>query len=103
MKDHNVSSSPSLKAHPPLPAESVITAPPSQLFPEGTNVEGLAADPGAPATFRMALIAFLSAIIGILAGIVAFLLFNLIALFTNLVFYHRASFVFQSARNHHLG
>src|SRR5438270_4408034 len=105
MKDHNNNPerSASPKVHPPLPAESVITAPPSQLFPEGTNVEGLAADPGAPAAFRMVLIAFLSALIGILAGIIAFLLYNLIALFTNLVFYHRASFVFQSARNHHLG
>jgi CIC family chloride channel protein len=103
MKDQNANSSPSSKAHPPLPAESVITAPPSQLFPEGTNVEGLAADPGAPAAFRMVLIAFLSAAIGVLAGIIAFLLYNLIALFTNLVFYHRASFVFQSARHNQLG
>src|SRR5947209_12980602 len=105
MKDHNNNPerSPSIKVHPPLPAESVVTASPSQLFPEGTNVEGLSSDPGAPASLCMVLVDFLAAGIVILAGIVAFLLYNLIALFTNLVFYHRVSFVFQSARNHHLG
>jgi chloride channel protein, CIC family len=41
--------------------------------------------------------------VGLLAGVVAFLLYNLIALFTNLIFYHQASFVFRSARNHQLG
>lgn len=88
---------------PPLPAEGVVTAPPSQLFPDGTNVAGLAQQPAPPAAFRMLLVSLLSAGIGMLAGIVAWLLYNLIALFTNLVFYHQFSFVFRSARNNHLG
>jgi H+/Cl- antiporter ClcA len=88
---------------PPLPAEDVVTAPPSPLFPEGTNVEGLAADPGAPASFRMLLVSLLAAAIGLLAGVVAWMLYNLIALITNLVFYHHWSFVFQSARHNQLG
>src|SRR5215472_10998910 len=95
--------SPISSLRPPLPAEDVVTAPPSPLFPEGTNVEGLAADAGSPASFRMLMVSLLAAAIGLLAGVVAWMLYNLIALFTNLVFYHRWSFVFQSARHHHLG
>src|SRR5207248_2749477 len=45
----------------------------------------------------------LSALIGVLAGIVAYLLYNLIALFTNLVFFHRWSFAFVSARHIEVG
>jgi H+/Cl- antiporter ClcA len=37
------------------------------------------------------------------AGCVAYLLYNLIALFTNLVFYHHWSFQFTSARHTHIG
>ena len=71
-------------------------------FPQGTTVEGLADRPS-PARFRMLLVAFLAAGIGILAGVVAFLLYNLIALVTNLVFFHRWSFLFQSPRQASIG
>ena len=57
----------------------------------------------APAEFRMVLVSFLSAGIGFLAGLIAYLLYNLIGLFTNIVFYHRFVFAFNSARNNHLG
>jgi H+/Cl- antiporter ClcA/CBS domain-containing protein len=53
--------------------------------------------------FRTALVSLLAAGIGFLAGIVAFLLYNLIGLFTNIFFFHRISFAFTSARNNHLG
>src|SRR3954469_9101979 len=51
----------------------------------------------------MVLVSALAAAIGVVAGVIAFLLYNLIALFTNIVFYHRVSFVFASIRDHHLG
>ncbi|MBV8208042.1 MAG: chloride channel protein, partial [Acidobacteria bacterium] len=91
------------RSHPLLPVEGLVTAPPSSLFPQGTNVEGLATSPAAPARFRMLMVSLLAAGIGMLAGVVAYLLYNLIALFTNLTFYHRASWAFQSARHNHLG
>jgi H+/Cl- antiporter ClcA len=55
------------------------------------------------ATFRMGTISLLSAVIGVLAGLVAFALYKLIGLLTNLVFYHRWSTAFVSAQFHHLG
>ncbi len=55
------------------------------------------------AKFRMGLLSLLAALIGLLAGVVAYLLYNLIGLFTNLFFYHRISFAFVSARDNHLG
>ncbi len=56
-----------------------------------------------PAQFRMLLVSFLSAAIGLVAGLVAFVLYKLIGLFTNLFFFHRWSADFTSARFHHLG
>jgi chloride channel protein, CIC family len=53
--------------------------------------------------FRMVLISFLAAAIGLLAGLVAFALYRLIGLFTNLFFFHRWSTAFTSARLNHLG
>jgi len=53
---------------------------------------------GEPAHFRMVLVSFLAAGIGLLAGLIAFVLYNLIGLFTNIFFYHRVSMVFVSAR-----
>ena len=53
--------------------------------------------------FRTGLISLLAAFIGFLAGIIAYLLYNLIGLFTNIFFFHRFSFAFISARNNHLG
>ncbi len=56
-----------------------------------------------PAQFRMVLISFLAAGIGLIAGCVAFLLYKLIGLFTNIFFFHRLSTDFSSARLNHLG
>jgi CIC family chloride channel protein len=56
-----------------------------------------------PAQFRMVLLSFLAAVVGVTAGVIAYLLYNLIALFTNLVFFHRVSFEFASARQNQLG
>ena len=51
----------------------------------------------------MAVISALSAGVGLLAGVVAFLLYRLIGVFTNLFFFHRLSADFTSARLNHLG
>jgi CIC family chloride channel protein len=67
----------------------------------GVQVKGSALSE--PAQFRMVLVSFLAAGIGLLAGFIAYLLYNLIGLFTNIVFYHRFVFAFNSARNNHLG
>jgi CIC family chloride channel protein len=56
-----------------------------------------------PAQFRIVLVSFLAAAIGVVAGIVAYALYKLIGLFTNLAFFHRWSTDFTSARFHHLG
>src|SRR5579863_8208644 len=56
-----------------------------------------------PAQFRMLLISFLAAGIGLVAGCIAFLLYKLIGLFTNVFFFHRFSADFTSARLNHLG
>jgi hypothetical protein len=67
----------------------------------GVQVKGAAL--AEPAQFRMVLISFLSAGIGLIAGLIAYLLYNLIGVFTNIGFYHRFVFAFNSARNNHLG
>jgi chloride channel protein, CIC family len=87
--------------------------PDSESAPVGTNRTGAgngslagSADLDSlatPAQFRMVLISALAAGVGLLAGIVAFLLYRLIGLFTNLFFYHRVSFDFTSAQFNHLG
>ena len=56
-----------------------------------------------PAQFRMLLISFLAAGIGLVAGCIAFLLYKLIGLFTNIFFFHRFAADFSSARFNHLG
>ena len=61
------------------------------------SLNGLDANSAAPANFRMLLISLLSAAIGLVAGIVAFALYKLIGLFTNLFFFHRWSTDFSSA------
>jgi chloride channel protein, CIC family len=55
------------------------------------------------APFRMLLASFLAALIGLVAGVVAFALYKLIGLFTNLFFFHRWSADFSSAQHNHLG
>ena len=63
----------------------------------------VAAVPAAPAQFRMALISFLAAGVGLIAGLIAFLLYRLIGLLTNISFYGHFSDAFISARHNHLG
>src|SRR5882757_8048295 len=68
-----------------------------------TGVQANDAQPPDPAQFRMVLVSFLAAGAGLLAGLIAYLLYNLIGLFTNIVFYHRFVFAFNSARSNQLG
>lgn len=56
-----------------------------------------------PAQFRMVLVSFLAAAIGLIAGGIAFLLYRLIGLLTNVSFYGRFVADFTSARHNHLG
>jgi CIC family chloride channel protein len=58
---------------------------------------------GEPAQFRIVLISFLAGGIGLLAGGIAYLLYKLIGLFTNIFFYHRFAADFVSARHTPLG
>ena len=66
-----------------------------------SGVSPLAA--AAPAPFRIVLISFLAAGVGLLSGIVAYILYKLIGLFTNLFFFHEFSTRFLSVGGHHLG
>jgi chloride channel protein, CIC family len=56
-----------------------------------------------PAPFRIVLMSFLAAGVGLLAGIVAYILYKLIGLFTNLCFFHEATTTFRSVGGDHLG
>ena len=56
-----------------------------------------------PAQFRMVLVSFLAAAIGLVAGGIAFLLYRLIGLLTNISFYGRFVANFTSARHNLLG
>ena len=56
-----------------------------------------------PAQFRIVLVSFVAAGIGLIAGLVAFALYKLIGLFTNLFFFHEWSTTFRSVGSHHLG
>src|SRR5580765_5102332 len=59
--------------------------------------------PPPPAAFRIVLMSFLAAGIGLLAGIVAYILYKLIGFFTNVFFFHTTSATFRSVGGHHLG
>ena len=64
------------------------------------------AGPGetAPAAgFRIGYISLLAALVGVLAGIIAYLLYDLIGLFTNLAYYHEWSLHFRSPEHTALG
>src|SRR4051794_11893379 len=56
-----------------------------------------------PAQFRIVLMSFLSAAVGLVAGLVAYILYKIIGLFTNLFFFHEWSTTFRSVGGHHLG
>jgi CIC family chloride channel protein len=62
-----------------------------------------AIDAAQPAPFRMLLVSCLSAAIGLVAGLIAYALYKLIGLFTNLFFFHRWSADFSGAQHNHLG
>src|ERR1041385_2506307 len=53
--------------------------------------------------FRIVLVSFLAAAIGLIAGGIAFLLYKLIGLFTNIAFFGHFGAEFVSARHNHLG
>jgi chloride channel protein, CIC family len=55
------------------------------------------------AQFRLGLVSCLAGSIGVVAGVIALVLYKLIGLFTNLFFYHRWDTTFTSARLNHLG
>lgn len=55
------------------------------------------------AGFRIGFISLLAALIGILAGLIAYVLYDLIGLFTNVAYYHELSFHFRSPGNTQLG
>ncbi|MCZ2128410.1 MAG: chloride channel protein [Anaerolineales bacterium] len=53
--------------------------------------------------FRILLISCLAALIGVLAGLIAYALYSLIALITNLVFFQRVSFILPSLTENPIG
>ena len=60
-------------------------------------------EPPQRAGYRLALVSTLAAGIGALVGFIAYALYSLIGLFTNLAFYHEWSFHFRSPRDSPLG
>src|SRR6202140_4143038 len=77
------------------------TQPPATISATGAQVGDVRM--AEPAHFRMVLVSFLAAGIGLLAGLIAFVLYKLIGLFTNIFFYHRLVAEFLSARHNQLG
>ena len=74
------------------------------LNPDAAAATAITSTPIAKeARFRTGVVSLLAAAIGIMAGLIAYLLYNLIGFFTNIFFYHRMSFAFVSARENHLG
>ena len=59
--------------------------------------------PEQSAGYRIGLISLLAAMIGILAGFIAYVLYDLIGLFTNLAYYHEWSFHFRSPEHTAIG
>ena len=69
-----------------------------------TYEESKDAGPRVPAEgFRVGTISALAALVGVIAGVVAYVLYHLIGFFTNLAFYHVVSFAFRSPVDHQLG
>ena len=71
-----------------------------ETVPTIKTIEDLGLPPG---QFRVFTLSLLAAVIGLAAGVIAFLLYHLIGFFTNLFFFHRVSDQFLSARLNHLG
>src|ERR1700678_3595810 len=55
------------------------------------------------AVYRLEIISLLAALVGILAGLIAYVLYDLIGLITNLAYYHGWSFHFRSPEHTQLG
>jgi CIC family chloride channel protein len=84
-----------------LEGKSNGSSPPATIAATGGQVGDVRI--AEPAQFRMVLMSFLAGGIGLLAGLIAFLLYKLIGLFTNIFFYHRFVAEFLSARHNQLG
>jgi CIC family chloride channel protein len=84
-----------------LESKSNTSSPPATIAATGGQVGDVRI--AEPAQFRMVLMSFLAGGIGLLAGLIAFLLYKLIGLFTNIFFYHRFVAEFLSARYNQLG
>src|SRR5579885_210984 len=82
-------------------AVSNSNPPPATIGATGAQVADVRV--AEPAQFRMVLISFLAGGIGLIAGLIAFVLYKLIGLFTNIFFYHRFVAEFVSARHNQLG
>jgi CIC family chloride channel protein len=84
-----------------LENKSNASSPPATIAATGGQVGDIRI--AEPAQFRMVLMSFLAGGIGLLAGLIAFVLYKLIGLFTNIFFYHRFAAEFLSARHNQLG
>jgi CIC family chloride channel protein len=62
----------------------------------------MALQPATPG-YRLGFVSLAAAVIGFIAGLIAFILYNLIGLFTNVAFYHQWSFHFRSPEANQLG
>jgi CIC family chloride channel protein len=76
---------------------------PAQKEPRSDQGEVPRKVPPQPAVYRLALVSLLAAGIGVLTAFIAYALYSLIGLFTNLAFYHVWSFQFRSPRHSPLG
>jgi chloride channel protein, CIC family len=88
------------------PADEMLeSALPKAVVGSGLSPTGTELFPGTfePAQFRIVLVSFLAAAIGLISGIIAYILYKLIGLFTNLAFFHRWSTSFISVGGQHLG
>jgi chloride channel protein, CIC family len=85
------------------PKQTPASANSTDATTSGQDRTRAAADSLTPAPFRMLLVSVLSAGIGLVAGVIAFVLYRLIGLFTNLFFFHRWSADFSSAQHNQLG
>ena len=84
-----------------LESKSNTSSPPATIAATGGQVGDIRI--AEPAQFRMVLMSFLAGGIGLLAGLIAFVLYKLIGLFTNIFFYQRFTAEFLSARHNQLG
>ena len=70
---------------------------------ESKSIGAASVQSGDAAGFRLEFISLLAAGIGLLAGLIAYVLYNLIGLITNIAFYHQFSTHFRSPEANHLG